>query len=96
MSTAILALLAAYYACDVAATEGLSDLEHAGRCSAVYQEVKSGFLDPEERLALERTGADRGAAEIMGFHRFKAWEDENRELVERLRSGALTASLETF
>lgn len=94
MTTALLALLAAYYACDVEATAGRMESDRAGRCSAIYDDAKAGFLAPEERPALAAEGP--GAASRAAFRRFRVWEAENKTVVERLREDARLASKKVF
>lgn len=90
--TDILALLAAYYACDAVTTSRMLTVHEAQICAAAYDSVKVQFLTEEEAQALMGLGyADRARALLTGYHRFKAWEGQNPEQVTALRRELLLA-----
>ncbi len=85
--TQFLALLASYYVCDAAAATAHLDRKMIARCIQTYQSVKVHFLTAAERKALADDplgfGGEHGSTAYL---RFKAWEEVNAGLVERMKS----------
>jgi hypothetical protein len=83
------ALLASYYLCDAAASQGVLDRTAIVHCIGVYQSVKAQFLSEEELADLRADPLRFGGAQgQVAYRRFSAWEIENPKLVARLRADA--------
>lgn len=84
---------ALYYACDQAALEARLSASDIIRCSLVYETVKVQFLSEEEQKSLATLDIrDRTAVMQTAYRRFRAWEEDNPDLVESLRTRGLPAA----
>jgi hypothetical protein len=83
------ALLMSYYLCDAAASVTLLDRATAAQCIGSYQSVKAQFLSRDELSELRADplgfGGDMGRT---AFLRFSEWQEENAELVSRMKAEA--------
>lgn len=86
-----LQLLSIYYMCDVAAALRPLDFEEVVGCTATYELVKQHFA-PEFDLAPHGT-PERVAQNRAAYLGFRAWQDENADLVADLRQDALDEML---
>jgi hypothetical protein len=77
--TPFIALLSAYYLCDATAAMRPLAPAAAQRCAAKYEAVRTQF---------EPDGAFGPQARRLSYIRFKAWEAQNADLVDRLRAEA--------
>lgn len=80
--TTLLSLLSAYYLCDAAAMQTLLSPTEAQRCAQVFTAVKAEFATPD---AAGMASPEENAIRYLAF---KAWEDENAELVASLKQDA--------
>lgn len=87
--TELLALLGAFYACDLAITEAGRAPMGAEICMETAEELSLSFLSEAERAAHAEAGPLIALdLYVQGYTRFRAWEEENPELVRDLRRRA--------
>lgn len=83
------ALLTGYYLCNAAAAVTLLDYTTVAHCVLTYHSVKAHFLTEEELAALDADPLGFGGAHGQtAYLRFRAWEEENPELVADLKAEA--------
>lgn len=79
----LVTLLAIYYACSQEAEHGRLTQEERFACNVTYQQAKRLFLDEAERAPGTQITP---AQNVKAYRRFKAWEQENAEIVHMLKS----------
>lgn len=81
--TELITLLSVYYLCAADAAEGTLTQKERFACNETYQQAKRLFLDD---AALRQPGSLLTPEQnTRAFLRFKAWEQENAELVASLK-----------
>ncbi len=82
-----LSILAVYYACAHLMSTSISPAPQVQACSASYEVTKTLFLSRDELHVLTSADAKtRRQLSELAFMRFKAWEADNPETVERLKA----------
>lgn len=85
MTSELLALIAAHFACTEIAIHRPMSADEVRGCAAVYQEVKLAFVPGvSARDYRELTLEERMAVSRAGFAAFLSWRDENPETVRHL------------
>ena len=85
MTTELLALIAAYFACSDLAEERHLTRDEVDTCNAVYQNVKLSFVpgvEPHDYVQL--SARERHAVNQAGFRAFRAWQADNPDTVQHL------------
>lgn len=80
----LMTLLTFYYGCATLAEDGLLTQEERFACNGSYQQIKRLFLEDDLPDPLAKTLTRE--QNTLGYLRFKAWEQENPELVADLKS----------
>ncbi len=80
----VITLLSIYYICAAEAALGNLTQDERFACNATYQAAKRTFLSAEERNVVSSRLTP--SENVLAYQRFKAWEQENAELVARLKS----------
>lgn len=82
----LIVLVGALYACNLMAEQTPLAPDQALICERTHHAVKAAFLTPVERATLEDLPtSEHYRISLEGYRRFKTWEQENAELVERIR-----------
>ncbi|MDA4846647.1 hypothetical protein [Hoeflea poritis] len=84
--TDLLTLLGALYACNVAAEQGPLTPDQTLICVRNHDAVKMKFLTAAEIDSLnDLTFSEKYQLSLKGYTRFKTWERENPDVVDRIR-----------
>lgn len=85
MTTELLILIAAHFACTDIAVERPMNLDEARHCASVYDEVKLSFVPGVSASDYRRLDpGERSAVSKAGFLAFYQWRAENPEMVRHL------------
>ena len=82
--TELLALLSFYYICTQDAAAGLLTQQERFECNATYQDAKRVLL--LEVYGLETEPNLTPSENVLAYKTFKAWEDQNAQLVAELKA----------
>lgn len=92
--THFMILLSLYYHCDVAAENARLTLQQTMACNGVYETIKMAFLTEDDRIiAAELAPGERALILMNGALNFDIWQQQNSDLVAKLREEAQTALL---
>ena len=82
-------LLKILYACNAMAQQSPPSLEQAVFCVDIHDQVKLQFLTNPELDQIQRVPLkQQNKITLRGYERFKQWEAENIELVQKLQETA--------
>lgn len=89
MTAEALALIASYFLCSEAAELRVLDRAKVEACTAIYIEVKLGFLADVDLVAYQSMEAtQRADANQRGYLAYIAWRAENADLVGEMEAEA--------
>ena len=82
-------LLKILYACNLLAEQSPPSLEQAVFCVDIHDQVKLQFLTKTELDQIQKVPLkQQSEITLRGYERFKRWEAENIELVQKLQETA--------
>ncbi len=85
MTTEVLALIAAYFACSDLAEQRQLTIEEVDACNVIYQNVKLSFVPGvDARRFQQLSSKERYAVNRTAYLAFHAWQEENPSTVQYL------------
>lgn len=85
MTSELLALIAAHFACSDMASERYLSPGEIQYCSAIYQEIKLSFVPGVDlETYFQLSAPEQSAVNKEGFTAFYTWRLENPEIVQHL------------
>lgn len=81
-----IAALGVVYACNLLSEQGPVSADLAFQCVRAHEAVKLRFLTAEEVAQLSRLSLrEQNVIKLRGYRRYKAWEDDNPDIIRRIR-----------
>lgn len=85
MTTEVLALIAAYFACSDLAEQRQLTIEEVDACNVIYQNVKLSFVPGvDARRFQQLSSKERYAVNRTAYLALHAWQEENPSTVQYL------------
>ena len=85
MTTELLALIAAYFACSDLAEQRQLTIEEVDACNLIYQDVKLSFVPGvDARRYMQLPSEERFTVNRTAYLAFHAWQQDNPAMVRHL------------